>query len=191
VVHRYLQVLAARLESGATTDDLLTELPTWGSRLTASLRGEGLPPTLVAREAVRAQKALSLTVGDPVGQWILSPHASAASERALTLWALGARGLRVDRMFVAGAAPLLAGKSHVWIIDFKTTVLGSRSEEEFKSTEIAKYKPQLEAYAALRRKLPDGDLPIQLGLFYPLMPRLLQWSSASQTNVESKQRIIE
>jgi ATP-dependent helicase/nuclease subunit A len=185
VVHRYLQVLAARLENGATSDDLLAEIPSWEARLTASLRGEGLPPTLVAREAVRAQRALALTLGDPVGRWILSPHASAASERALTLGALGTRGLRVDRTFVAAAAPLLAGKSHIWIIDFKTTILGSRSEEEFESTEIAKYKPQLEAYAALRRELPDGDLPIQLGLFYPLTPRLLQWSSTSQNNGES------
>jgi hypothetical protein len=180
-----LQVLATRLESGTTSDDLLEELPSWGSRLTASLRGEGLPPALVPREAARAQSALALTLGDPVGRWILSPHASAASERALTLAAPGARGLRVDRTFLAGAEPLLAGETHIWIIDFKTTLLGSRSDEEFESTEMAKYKPQLEAYAALRRELPDGELPIQLGLFYPLVPRLLQWSSASQTKAEN------
>ena len=73
--------------------------------------------------------------------------------------------------------PLSAGESHLWIVDFKTTLQGSRSDEEFEATEIAKYKAQLEAYAELRRSLPDGNLPIQLGLFYPLLPRLLYWSS--------------
>jgi ATP-dependent exoDNAse (exonuclease V) beta subunit len=179
VVHRYLQVLAARLKSGRTCDELLAELPSWGSRLTASLRGEGLPPTLVASEAVRARQALALTLGDPVGRWILSPRESAASERALTVAGLGERGLRVDRTFLGGALPLSTSESHIWIVDFKTTLQGTRSDEEFEASEIAKYSVQLESYAALLRKLPGGDLPIQLGLFYPLVPRLLHWSSVA------------
>jgi ATP-dependent exoDNAse (exonuclease V) beta subunit len=175
VVHRYLQLLAARLETGATCDELLAELPSWNSRLTASLRGEGLPPTLVARESVRAQRALALTLEDKVGRWILSPQTSAASEHALTVASIGERGLRVDRLFLAGAEPLSIGNSHIWIVDFKTTLPGSLSEEDFETSQIAKYKPQLEAYAAIRRTLPDGDLPIKLGLFYPLAPRLFHW----------------
>lgn len=186
VVHRYLQLLATRREGGATLEDLVAELPSWASRLAASLRGEGLPPALVARETVRAQRALALTLGDPVGQWLLSPQSSAASERAITLAAPGARGLRVDRTFLAGAEPLLPGTSDIWIIDFKTSVPGSRSDEEFQSTEIAKYKAQLEAYAALRRELPDGHLPIQLGLFYPLVPRLLHWPSGAAVDAASR-----
>jgi ATP-dependent exoDNAse (exonuclease V) beta subunit len=186
VVHRYLQLLAARLERNATCDELLEELPSWESRLAASLRGEGLPPALVAREAVRAQRALALTLGDPVGRWILSPQALAASEQALTVATLGVCGLRVDRTFLAGAQPLLTGESHIWIIDFKTTLQGPRSDEEFIATEIAKYKAQLEAYAELRRSLPDGHLPIQLGLFYPLLPRLLHWPSDGSLTVAEK-----
>jgi len=104
----------------------------------------------------------------------LSPHALAASEQALTVASLGARGLRVDRTFLAGTRPLSADESHIWIVDFKTTVQGPRTDEEFEATEIAKYKQQLEAYAELRRSLPNGNLPIQLGLFYPL---LLHWPS--------------
>ncbi len=180
VVHRYLEVLAVRLASGNTCEALLEELPSWNSRLTASLRGEGLPPALVARETIRAQQALALTLGDEVGRWILSPHASAASERALMVGAPGLRGLRADRTFLAGAEPLTNGTSHIWIIDFKTSTRSSRSDEEFESTEIAKYKPQLEAYASLRRTLPDGHLPIHLGLFYPLVPMLFHWPNVQQ-----------
>jgi ATP-dependent helicase/nuclease subunit A len=177
VVHRYLQVLAARLDGGASCDALLGELPMWELRLIASLRGEGLPPALATREAARAERALSLTLGDPVGRWILSPQESAASERALTMASPEARSLRVDRTFFAGEEPLSSGKGCIWIIDFKTTEKGSRSDAEFEAMEIAKYRAQLEAYAALRRGLPDGHLPIRLGLFYPLAPRLIHWLS--------------
>jgi ATP-dependent exoDNAse (exonuclease V) beta subunit len=186
VVHRFLQLLAVRLERNARCDELLAELPSWESRLTASLRGEGLPPGLIPREAVRAQRALALTLGDPVGRWILSPQALAASERALTVASPGSRGLRVDRTFLAGAQPLLIAESHIWIVDFKTTLQGPRSDEEFEAAEIAKYKAQLEAYAELRRSLPDGDMPIQLGLFYPLLPRLLHWPSDGSLDVAEK-----
>jgi ATP-dependent exoDNAse (exonuclease V) beta subunit len=179
VVHRYLQVMAIRLNSGAACDDLLAELPAWESRLIASLRGEGLPPALAMREATRAGRALSLTLNDPVGRWILSPQESAASERALTMASPDAHSLRVDRTFVAGGEPLSTGQDCIWIIDFKTTEQGSRSDMAFEAKEIAKYSEQLEMYATLRRALPDGHLPIRLGLFYPLVPRLIYWLSVA------------
>jgi ATP-dependent exoDNAse (exonuclease V) beta subunit len=178
-VHRYLQLIAMRLERGTSHDDLLAELTAWGPRLMASLRGEGLPPALAAREAVRAGRALSLALGDPVGQWILSPHVEAASERALTMASPDARSLRVDRTFIAGEAPLSSGKDCIWIVDFKTSEQGSRSDAAFEAAEVEKYRAQLEAYAALRRALPDGGLPIRLGLFYPLVPRLIHWESVA------------
>ncbi len=177
VVHRYLQMLVVRLERGGTCEDLISELPTWEPRLIASLRGEGLPPALVAREAIRAGRALSLALGDPVGRWILSPREAAASERALTMGSPDARSLRVDRTFLAGDEPMSLGNGCIWIVDFKTTERGSRSVAEFEAAEVAKYRAQLEAYATLRRAMPDGHLPIRLGLFYPLVPRFIHWLS--------------
>jgi ATP-dependent helicase/nuclease subunit A len=177
VVHRYLQVIAARLEDGTGYDDLVAELPSWQARLTASLRGEGLTPALATREAARVGRALAMGLGDEVGRWILSPHASASSERALTMASTDARSLRVDRMFVAGDAPMSAGERCIWIVDFKTSEKGSRTDAAFEAAEMEKYRAQLEAYAALRHALPDGNLPIRLGLFYPLVPRLIHWLS--------------
>ena len=176
VVHRYMQVLADRMADGVC-DDLIAEITTWEPRLIASLRGEGIPPALAKREAIRAGRALSLTLSDPTGCWILMPHESAGSERVLTTASPNARSLRVDRTFVAGGEPLSAGQGNIWIIDFKTTEQGSHSNEVFADMEMKKYSAQLEAYAALRRALPDGHLPIRLGLFYPLVPRLIHWLS--------------
>jgi ATP-dependent helicase/nuclease subunit A len=162
------------MEGGLPADTLLTELPGWMGRLTASLRGEGLAPALATSEAARALRALTVAMNDPVGRWILSPRSDAASERALA-----ARGesLRVDRTFVAGEAPLSEGYGCIWIIDFKTTEQGSRSDAAFAEAEMGKYREQLEAYAALRRSMPGGELPIRLGLYYPLVPRLVWWQS--------------
>jgi ATP-dependent exoDNAse (exonuclease V) beta subunit len=175
VVHRYLQVLAARLASGLSADALLAELPAWPARLEASLRGEGLPPAIAKREAAQALRALQQTLADPIGRWLLAPHLEAASERDLQLPGGGA--LRVDRTFRAGDTPLAPGEDCIWIVDFKTTDQGSRSNETFRAGELAKYSAQLEAYAARRGALPGGNAPIRLGLYYPLIPRLLHWAS--------------
>lgn len=179
VVHRYLQVLAIRLGSGETREALIAELPTWRPRLHASLRGEGLPPVVATHEVVRAERALSMALGDRVGAWILSPHELAASEHLLTMESPEARSLRVDRTFVAGEVPLSTGTGCIWIIDFKTSEQGSRSDEEFEAGEITKYRAQLEAYADVRRSLPNGQLSIRLGLYYPLVPRLISWMSVA------------
>jgi ATP-dependent helicase/nuclease subunit A len=178
VVHRYLQVVAARLEGVVGVEALVAELPSWQARLMASLRGEGLSPELAAREAVRALRALTLTMGDPVGRWILSPRSTAASERALVME--DARSLRVDRTFVAGDAVLSEGDGCIWIVDFKTTEKGSRGDEAFAEAERAKYRAQMEAYAALRRGMVGGGLPIRLGLYYPLGAGLVWWESGEE-----------
>jgi ATP-dependent helicase/nuclease subunit A len=173
VVHRYLQLLAQRLIA-TTPDNLLTELAAWQPRLVASLRGEGLAPTVATREAARALLALQNTLNDPIGRWLLAPHPGAASEASV-----GA--LRVDRTFLAGPSPLTTGQSHLWIVDFKTTALNDREASAFDAAERSKYTAQLEAYAALRRNLPGGATPIQLGLYYALIPRLLDWPSTSSS----------
>jgi hypothetical protein len=180
VVHRYLQLLAERLAT-TPSNQLIAELPGWQPRLETSLRGEGLPPAVAAREAARALRALTLTLNDPTGLWLLSPHAGAASEGELTTAAPGTPGLRVDRTFLAGPEPLSTGQSCIWIVDFKTSEQGARSSAAFAAAERAKYSAQLETYAALRRSLPGGDLSIRLGLFYPLGPTLLHWQSTSGT----------
>jgi ATP-dependent exoDNAse (exonuclease V) beta subunit len=173
VVHRYLQLLAVRLEKTAS-DEVLAELPNWLPRLTASLRGEGLPPTLAASESKRVLTALTNALTDPIGLWLVSPRAAAANEFSLTA---ATQTLRVDRTFVAGDAPLTTSQSHIWIVDFKTTDPGGRPD--FDAVERAKYSAQLEAYAALRRTQPDGALPIRLALYYPLVQRLIHWPSGT------------
>ena len=182
VVHRYLQVLANRLTANTTPEQLLIELPTWEPRLLTTLRSEGLSPALCQREASRALSALTRTLADPIGRWILSPQPSAATERALTCASPLAPTLRVDRTFLATAEPLLSGRTHTWIVDFKTTEQGSHSDDAFELSERTKYAAQLESYAAAARAHGDSDTPIMLALYYPLIPRLISWQFSSQNS---------
>jgi ATP-dependent helicase/nuclease subunit A len=174
VVHRYLQLLSTRIAAGVSGGSLADELSAWQPRLETSLRGEGIAPALASREAARALHALRTTVQDPAGQWVLAAHNGASTERALQL-PLGS--LRADRTFFASEAPLSTGDGCLWIIDFKTTEPGSRDPERFRAAEVARYSPQLEAYADLLRSLHGRAIPIRLGLYFPLIPQLLHWPS--------------
>lgn len=179
VVHRFLLAMAVELAGGKAPEALAVELQTWDARLLASLRAEGLPSTLAAREAQRALRALRLALEDEQGRWLLSPHQEAASEQSWTLGVASASGgtLRVDRTFLAGPQPLAPGNQAIWIIDFKTTEPGGRNLEDFCREERRKYEFQLEAYATVRRAFPGGELPLHLGLYYPLVPCLIHWTS--------------
>ncbi len=175
-VHRFLELIADRMDHGSTADDLQRELPSWQPRLLASLRSEGLAPAVCSRESVRALRTLTAALVDPTGRWILTPKQNAGSETTLTLSASGSLStMRVDRTFLAGAHPLSTGTDALWIVDFKTTEQGSRSSERFEEEEREKYGPQLAGYATLLRSLQEPDRPIMLGLYYPAVPRFIYW----------------
>ncbi|MEO6923219.1 MAG: hypothetical protein ABI142_05290, partial [Bryocella sp.] len=172
VVHRYLQIAAGLLKDRSPAE-LLTEMSGWKPRLVASLRSEGLPPTLLEREAERALHALEQTAKDAEGLWILSPQPGASTERPLTL--ATAKTLRVDRSFLAGATPLSSAQTHTWIVDFKTGTARGLSDVDFEREERRKYGDQLIVYASAARALSPDSPQIMLGLYYPLIPRLLWW----------------
>ncbi|HEV2577426.1 MAG TPA: UvrD-helicase domain-containing protein [Acidobacteriaceae bacterium] len=173
-VHRFLQLVSSMLATGDTPDTLLGRIPSWEPRLVAALRNEGLSSASAQRESQRAMRALLKALEDPVGRWILSPHKSAVNEHSIA--SVGSSLLRADRTFVAGSAPLTAGDDRIWIIDFKTTEQGSRSPERFEQDELLKYRDQLERYAAVQSDLSPVSRSIGLGLYYPLIPRLLHWT---------------
>jgi ATP-dependent helicase/nuclease subunit A len=172
VVHRYLELLAQRMTT-TPPGVLESEISAWLPRLAASLRAEGLSPALAAREADRVQRALVKTLADPIGRWILTAHPQAASETAFTT---PSGTMRADRSFLAGPEPLSNGCSTEWIIDFKTADQGARPLDLFRAQELAKYEPQLQAYATQRRLARGETHPLRLALYYPLGSLLLDGS---------------
>jgi ATP-dependent exoDNAse (exonuclease V) beta subunit len=174
-VHALLELLAQRTEDGSSASTLLGEIPAWQPRIKALLRHHGVPPPSLQRLAVRAQQALVSILGDPEGLWVIGTHKDATSEHAVVVWDEVRASVRLDRIFRAGTAPQAEGEECLWIIDFKTTPHGGTSIDEFLNSEREKYTLQMESYARIMRGAMQPE-ELRLGLYYPLIPRLIWWT---------------
>jgi ATP-dependent helicase/nuclease subunit A len=173
--HSFLEALGRRIQLGASSERLISEIGRWDRRIRAALRGEGLPSDVVDRLLPQVMLALENTLRDPDGLWILAQHDSAASEYGITTWEDRARSIRIDRTFRAGNQPRSHGDDYLWIIDYKTTTHGAEDRERFMDRERTKYAAQLEAYARIMQRNAKGEL--RLGLYYPMLPRLVWWEA--------------
>jgi ATP-dependent exoDNAse (exonuclease V) beta subunit len=184
-IHAFIEVLTKRLADGTDVEALLRELNGWTPRIAAVLRGDGLAPEVVDRLVARVRTGLDNMLKDAEGLWVLGPHEGAVSEFALTSWDERPSSVRLDRVFLGGEKPLQPGNDYLWIIDYKTATHGREGVEEFVADERAKYGPQIEAYArVMTGRVGEGQL--RVGLYYPMMARLVWWApemaAASLTN---------
>jgi ATP-dependent exoDNAse (exonuclease V) beta subunit len=157
VVHAALQALAVASElpsrAGVESRQALYR---------EQLRRHGVPERDLERAAAMVVAALVRTVGDDKGCWILSrEHRESASELALT-GIVGGRltSVVVDRSFVDSQGVR-------WVIDFKTSRHEGGRLDQFLDQELARYRGQLQAYAALAGGL--GPQPVRAALYFPLL----------------------
>jgi ATP-dependent exoDNAse (exonuclease V) beta subunit len=165
-VHLLLEELA-RLRTAKDWPASRTALQRFQPRIVADLRSKGVDQAQAAKIAGQAFDIAMKASHDVDGQWILSPHAGAASEvRWAGVIAGSLREVRVDRVFRAGSAPQTEGESW-WIIDYKTArEPGSdRGETLIKLRSV--FASQLELYAKVLRNLHGKDAPVRAGLYYP------------------------
>jgi len=116
--------------------------------------------TELAAAETRAVAAVSATVGDARGRWLLTDHEAAASEVALA-GNLDGRIVHctLDRTFVAGGVR--------WIVDYKVATHEGGDRDAFLAAEWERYRPQLVRYATLMARLDDR--PIRIALYHPLL----------------------
>ena len=117
------------------------------------------------RSAIAASmilRALTQTVADERGRWILDPaHRDAQSELALTGLSQGRlRTFVIDRTFIDAAGTR-------WVIDYKTSRHEGGGVAAFLDSEIERYRAQLAGYAELLSGL--GPEPVRAGLYFPLL----------------------
>jgi ATP-dependent exoDNAse (exonuclease V) beta subunit len=108
----------------------------------------------------RVAAALTATLDDARGRWLLEAHTDGRAEFALS-GLIGGRIVNavIDRTFVA---------DHVrWIVDYKTGSHSGSDADSFLDQECERYRGQLETYALLMRALDPR--PIRLGLYFPLL----------------------
>ncbi len=174
-VHALLEELS-RLR---TTDDwpaARAALQLCEPRIAAQARSSGLNPALAAQVAAQALRLTLDASRSPIAQWILSPHADAASELRWAGIVAGAlRTVRVDRVFRAGLNPQSEGGDAWWIVDYKTAHADDLDSAAALPELRALFAPQLEAYAEFLRNLHGQDTVICAGLYYPRMAQFDWW----------------
>lgn len=177
-VHIFLELLARHLDSGVPPETLRHDTIHWSARITAVLRGNGLPPSSLGRLTQQVQTALINSLTDADGLWVLAAKDQASSEYALTSWSEQRTSVRFDRIFRAGMKPHASGQECLWIIDYKTTSHGREGMDEFLEGERTKYGPQMETYARMM-KSPAQPVNIRVGLYYPMLPKLIWWTPSA------------
>jgi hypothetical protein len=165
VVHRELQ--------RAARDGLQPDAadPRARARWDHELAELGVPRELRAPAAERVASAVGRTLADERGRWLLdATHPGSATELALT-GRVGSEivSVVIDRTFVDASGVR-------WIVDYKTSRHEGAGLEAFLDSEQERYRPQLERYATLMRKLAPG--PVRLGLYFPLLGAWREWPAA-------------
>ena len=179
-VHLFLEEISNRLADGSSAASLLAELAAWESRIRAVLRAHGLPPRTVEQQLRTVAQALSGTLSDGIGLWLLGVRSEARNELALATSHDEIERYRLDRVFRAGPAPQEAGDNYLWLIDYKTATYNGDpndkdAREMFLDRQRRTYEPQLTRYAKL-----IGAGEIRLALWFPLMRRLVWWIAGEQ-----------
>jgi ATP-dependent exoDNAse (exonuclease V) beta subunit len=145
-------------------------------RIAAQARACGLYPAQAAQVAAQALRLTLDASRSSIAQWILSPHAEAASEvRWAGIVAGALRTVRVDRVFRAGLSPQSEGADAWWIVDYKTAHADNLDPAAALPELRELFAPQLEAYAEFLRNLHGQDAVIRAGLYYPRMAQFDWW----------------
>jgi ATP-dependent helicase/nuclease subunit A len=128
----------------------------------------GVPADRLEQATSRVLNALLGVHADPRGRWILqSGYGEDLREHALSGYIEGELTRVVfDRSFIDGSGVR-------WVIDYKTSQHLGSGLEAFLDQEVQRYRPQLERYARLARRL--GPQPVHLGLYFPLMRAWREW----------------
>ncbi len=164
VVHHLFQQIAD-LGPSWWTEKTRTEQRAY---LKTCLLKNGLLPSQLLASTEKVEKAVRNTLSDSRGQWLLQQQSENAAELSLTALIHGEiKTLVIDRTFIDE-------KGQRWIIDYKTTVPDLQSLSSFLQEEKSKYAEQMRAYQQALTLLDSR--PIQLGLYFPLVPAWCEYS---------------
>jgi hypothetical protein len=128
----------------------------------------GVPPERLQEATERVIGALIAVGQDARGRWILKRgYRDDLREHAVSGHSGGAIVRAVfDRSFIDE-------QGIRWVIDYKTSRHSGGGLEAFLEREVERYRPQLERYALLARRL--GPEPVRVGLYFPLMRAWREW----------------
>lgn len=164
VVHRVLQQVGREgLEQWPPE-----RLPSLSGYLSSRLSAAGVPSDRLEQATKDSLSALIETLSSDRGRWLFdSSHQNAQSEYAISgVWRNRLIRSVVDRTFIDEAGIR-------WVIDYKTTTHRGSDLNEFLDREVERYRPQLNRYARLLRRLDDR--PVMMALYFPLLKAWREW----------------
>jgi ATP-dependent exoDNAse (exonuclease V) beta subunit len=168
LVHAELQGLQLERVDDASIRARETHFRRW-------LALHGVPQDRLDQATSRVVDALLGVCGDPRGRWILqSGYRDDLREHAVSGQLRGELIRAVfDRSFVDEAGVR-------WVIDYKTSQHLGGNLDTFLDQEAERYRPQLERYGLLARRL--GPEPVRLGLYFPLMRAWREWAFTARVD---------
>ncbi len=169
VVHRMLEQIAGDGAANWNVKRVEARRPA----IETALRSLGVSSSEIAEAASTVVRALTATLEDERGRWILDgSHSEAYSEYAVDGIVDGAVvAARVDRTFVDANGVR-------WIIDFKTGAHEGSNIEAFLDNERERYREQMSRYAALFAQLDAR--PVRMGLYFPLLRGWREYTAATR-----------
>jgi len=165
IVHRCLQQIATEGAEGWNAE----RIAKWQDYFRDSLRSVGVGSQDLEEAVDLVRTALTQTLQDSRGQWIVSSgHREAKCEFALSGTHHGSLvNIVIDRTFVDENGVR-------WIVDYKTSRRESGGIEAFLDDQVDRYRSQLEKYGHVMSSLDDR--PIRAGLYFPLLKGWREWS---------------
>ena len=164
VVHRWLQRLADDALEGWTPARLEAMRP----RLARELERRGVRPAESHNASARVVRALTQTLNDERGRWLLGPRADARSEyRLRRVVGTVLHSYVMDRVFRDDTGAR-------WIADYKTSSHEGGDLDAFLDRERIRYEKQLARYAEAL-----GEPRTRLGLYFPLLAGWREWESSN------------
>jgi ATP-dependent exoDNAse (exonuclease V) beta subunit len=162
LVHAELQAMDLATSDAASIRTRELQFRRW-------LALHGVPVERLDEAAARVVEALVAVHGDPRGRWILQKARQDVREYALSgRWQGEVARVIFDRSFIDDQGVR-------WVIDYKTSQHMGSGLEEFLDREVERYRPQLQRYSVLAKRL--GPEPVRLGLYFPLMRAWREWAA--------------
>ena len=128
--------------------------------IAAALLRAGVAQSELERGVARVSEALTMTLEDERGRWLLSPHPEHRSELAVSAVIGGElQHVRIDRTFVENGTR--------WLIDYKITAQLGGDRLRFVQMQVEKYRPDMERYIRVLRALDRR--PLRCALYLPLL----------------------
>lgn len=152
-----------QLATGSFSQDNDTD-SRWYNQLCAL----GMQPGQIQTSIDKIRIAIGHMTTDERARWILADsHRQVKNEWSMSAIVDGSlENIIIDRTFKDEYGVR-------WIIDYKTSTHEGADLEAFIDSELVRYRPQLERYAAIMR-LSESD-PIKLGLYFPLLKAWREW----------------